>query len=204
MRSLIRLTRFGYLAALAAAVLALASARDGTAQPNVIPIRTNIVGPRITGNVTAAFIGFTPISIGAGMPTPMTPLAVFNNVPSIGFPSAGRPIAPLPTPILVGFGGGVGVSGGAGGFGGNFGGGFGGVGGNFGGGIAGFGGGGGNFGGGVGGFGGFGGTFGGGIGGFGGGGGNFGGGIGGFAGKGGGFGGGFGGGIGGFSGMKGL
>jgi hypothetical protein len=198
MHSLVRLTRFGYLAALAVIVFALASARNTVAQPTIIPIRTNIASPRLSNQLTATFIGITPVSVGAGMPVPMSPLSVFNQVPSVGFPSAGRIIAVPPSSGLFGIGGGIGGGGGVGGFGG-FGGGQGGfgggLGGNFGGGL------GGNFGGGAGGIGGFGGTFGGnfggGIGGIGG---NFGGGIGGFAGKGGGIGGG----IGGFSGAKGL
>ena len=185
MRSILRLTRLGYLAALTVLVVVLASARDSGAQTgtsqatNIVPLRTGVFVTPVPGQP-----GLFTTTVGPGMPPPMNIAPVINNMTFTtgvsGFPQ------------FLGFSGGFG-GGGAFGFGGGafgqgggqfngFGGGFqgfggGGFGGNFGGGFQGFGGGfGGNFQGGFGGalgaFGqggkiGFGGGFGGGIGGFG-------------------------------------
>jgi hypothetical protein len=168
MHSLLRLTRFGYLAALAVVVFVLASARDtGAQQPQ------GVAAFRVHQHLIGGTLLTSP-----GMPGPMAIQPVFNSAVSFSFIQfqGGVP----PSQVF----GGVGGFGGAGGIGG-IGGGIGGIGG----GIGGIGGGGFNFGGG----GGFniGGGFGGGIGGFAGGkggglgggfGGGFGGGIGGFSG----------------------
>ncbi len=176
MYGVVRLLKFGYLAALAAVVFVLAQAGNHSSAQQVIPLRSNALGIRFAQTVSANFIGLTPISASAGMALPMSPLSVYNMHPALGFPTAGRPVAPLGA---IGIGGGIGgLRGGIGGFGGGIRGGIGG----FGGGIGGFGGG----------LGGFGGTFGGGFGGI-----RGGGGLGGFGGFGGNFGGG---GIGGFGG----